>query len=385
MQKLHTYLSPSKVLFGVGSAGSVGAQTRKWGAKKAVIITDEGVLKANLADTVKASLTSEGLEVGVFDKVKSDPPSQVIDEATEFVRKNGYQLIIGLGGGSSLDVAKAASVMAVNEGSILDFSGVDLVPKKGLPQILIPTTAGTGSEVTRVVVVTDERDNTKKVVFSDFILPDIAIVDPALTLSMPPTVTVDTGIDALVHGIEAYVSINATPFSDILAIEAIRLIGENFLVTYAKGTNIESRSNMALAATLAGMAFTSAGLGAIHALGYPLDTEFGLSHGRSMALVLPYVLDYNKIGNLTKYAFIARAIKVNIEGLCMFKAAEELVIYTKRLLEILNVSTKLSDYGISKNDVPRLVAGAMKHARLFGPNPRDLTEKDVTNIYMSAF
>jgi len=259
------------------------------------------------------------------------------------------------------------------------------VPCRGLPKILIATTAGTGSEVTRILVVTDEAENLKKAVYSDFNLAEVAIVDPMMMVSMPPEVTADTGMDALVHAIEAYVSVNATPFSDILAIEAIRLIAENLPVAYAKGSNMEARFNMALAATLAGMAFTSGGLGVVHALSNPLGTEYHLTHGRSNAVMLPYVVDCNKIGNLNKYVRIAQAMGENIEQLSAYEAVERLVNSLLRLLELLGIPSKISAYGVTREDIPRFTTGAMKMTRLFVWNPRDLTEEEVKGIYTAAF
>jgi len=256
---------------------------------------------------------------------------------------------------------------------------------KGLPKILIPTTGGTGSEVSRVFAITDEADKIKKAVYSNYTLADVAIVDPLLTISMPRTVTADTGADALVHAIESYVSVNATPFSDVLAIRAISLITQNLPIAYAKGSNIEARFNMMLSATLGGMAFTSGGLGAVHGLAFVLGTEYHLSHGRSNAIMLPHVMNYNKIGNLSRYAEIARAMGENIEGLSPYEAAEKSVNAVKRLLDIVNISIKLTDYGVFEAELPRLVEGGMKQARLFVPNPRDLAEEDVKDIYLQAF
>ena len=383
--KISTFLSPNKVIFGFESARLVGQEAKGIGADKALIVTDEGVMGAGLIRGIEESLSSAGLRTRVFDKVEAEPPARIVDECLQVNEEEKYDVIVGVGGGSSLDVAKAISIMSNNKGNIVDYDGTGLVPNRGLPMILIPTTAGTGSEVTRVLVVTDERDNAKKVIFSDYLLADIAIVDPLLTLSAPPKVTAEAGIDALVHAMESYVSALATPFSDLMALEAIRLIGESLLRVYGKGSDTVARNAMSLAATLAGMAFTSAGLGAVHALAYPLGTEFHMSHGRSQAVVLPHVLNYNKIGNLEKYARIARAMGERDENLSLYDRAERLVSHIKRLLGILNISFKISDYGVSREDIPRLVEGALKQSRLFVPNPRDLTEEDVRNIYLSAF
>lgn len=385
MTKVNTFFSPNKVILGNGTVAQAGEEAGKLGAKKALIVTDAGVVKAGLVQGLEESLKAQKINFGVYSQVKAEPEARIVDECVKVVCADGYGIIIGIGGGSSLDVAKGAAIMATNEGKIVDYSGTDLIPLRGLPKILIPTTAGTGSEVTRAIIITDDSDNSKKAVFSDFALPDVAIIDPLLTLSMPLVVTADTGIDALVHAVETYVSVKATPFSDVLAIEAINLIAENLPVAYVRGDNIEARFNMSLAATLAGMAFTSGGLGAVHALAYPLDTEFHLSHGRSNAVMLPYVVDYNKIGSLSKYADIAEVMGEDMEGLSEYEAAESLVSCLFRLIEDVAIPTRLSDYGVSRDDIPRLVAGGMKQKRLFVPNPRNLTEEDVNNIYESAF
>jgi len=330
-------------------------------------------------------LQAAKIDFVIFDRVEAEPPARIVDECGQLVRKEGADLVIGIGGGSSMDTAKGAALLAKSSGKIVDYVGFDKFSQRGLPKILLPTTAGTGSEVTRNFVITDEAENRKKVVFTDFGLADVAIVDPLLTVTCPPVVTADTGMDALVHAIETFVSVNATPFSDTLAIEAIRLIGEYLPVAYVKGDNIEARFNMALAATLAGLAFPSGGLGAVHALSYVLGTEYHLSHGRTNAIMLPYVVAYNKLGNLRKYALIAQTMGENIDGLSDYEAADKLASYLLRLLEIVGIPSKLGAYGVSEKDMPKLVAGGMEYSRLFVPNPRNLTEEDVRKIYLSAF
>jgi len=381
--RIYSFFSPNKILLGAGAAKQIGKEARFLDGQKALIVTDPGVVKAGLIESVKESLVSENVEVGIFDKVELEPPARVIDDCAKIAREDGYNIIVGLGGGSSLDTAKGASIMATNKGKVLDYTGMDLVTKRGLPKIFLPTT-GSGSEVTRVFAPTDERDNTKKVVYSIFNLADVIIADPLLTLSLPPDLTADTGVDALVGAIEAYVSVNATPFSDILALEATRLISENLPMVYAKGDHISARLNMSLAAILANLAWQSGGLGAVHALSYILETECHLKHARATSIMLPHVMEYNKIGNLVKYAQIAKAMGENIEGLPHYEAAERSVNAVKKLLTVVNISFRLSDYGVSKENLPGLVEGAMKQARLFVPNPRNLTEADVKNIYLKA-
>jgi len=384
LNKVNLFISPNKVLFGNGTAKMVGQEAAQFKAKKALIVTDKGVMKADLLAGVQDSLKAQKIDFDIFDKVEAEPPTRNIDDGARMAVDNGADIVIGVGGGSSLDVAKGVAIMVKNKGKILDYAGTDMVPQRGLPRILLPTTAGTGSEVTRTIVAIDEAANLKIAVHSNCALADTAIVDPLLTLSLPPKVTADTGIDALVHAIETYVAMSATPFSDALAIEAIRLISENLPAAYAKGENVTARYNMSLGATMAGLAFTGGGLGAVHALSNVMGVKYHMSHGRSNAVMLPYVVDYNKIGNLKKYATIAQAVGIDTEGLSLYEATEELVDYLFNLLEIVNIPARLSDYGITEADIPTLVEGGMKIARLFVPNPRNLTEDDVRNIYTSA-
>jgi len=383
--KTHVFLSPNRILFGIDAVKGVAAEAKQLGGKKVLIVTDPGVAEAGLVEAIKGPLESDGIAFSLYDQVEPEPSARIVDQCTQYLKDENCDLIIGVGGGSSLDVAKGASIMATNEGNILDYSGIDVVPKRGLPKILIPTTAGTGSEVTRVLVVTDEASNIKKAVYSNHVLSDVAIVDPMMTLSMPPKVTADTGIDALVHAIETYVSLNATPFSDILAVEAITLIAENVTMAFAKGENVEARYDMSLAATISGLAFSSGGLGAVHALSNPLGIEYHLPHGRTNAIMLPHVMTFNLIGNPTKFAWIAEAMGEAVEGLSPMEAGSLAVEAVKELLNQLKISIRLRDYDIPQKDIPKLVEGAMKVSRLFVPNPRNLTHEDVEEIFRMAW
>ena len=385
ISKQGTFLACKKTLLGQDAIQHTGTEAKKLGAAKVLVITDAGVVGAGLIQRVLDSLEASGLKYDVFDRVLPEPPARIIDECASQVRRGGFDLILGIGGGSSLDTAKAACVLATNPGSVLEYAGLDMVSKRGIPCILVPTTAGTGSETTRVLVMTDETVNTKKVVYSDYLLPDLAILDPNLTLSVPPKVTADTGIDALVHAIETYVSVNTTPYAEVLALQAIAMIAANLPQAYAKGNHVKARYNMLLAANLSGMAFASGGLGAVHGLAYVLGTEYHMSHGRSNAIMLPHVMAFNKVGNLRKYAAIAEAMGESTEGLSLYEAADLSIEAVLNLMEAVNVSPWLNDYDISENDLPKMVSGGMAQARLFVPNPRDLTEDDVRAIYTNAF
>ena len=384
-QKIHSIFSPNKVLFGIGASREIGKEAKALGGTKVLIVTDPGVVNSGLVSSLRANLEEAGMKVFLFDRVEPEPSASLVDESAQLTKENGVDVVIGVGGGSSLDIAKGASLLASNPGNVLDYCGLDLIPKRGLPKILVPTTAGTGSEVTRVFVLTDKRDNMKKVVFSNYALPELALVDPMLTISMPSKVTADSGMDALVHAIETYVSMNATPFSDLLASKAIELIAKYLPMAFAKGENIEARYHMSLASLLAGMAFASGGLGAVHALAYPLGTEYHLPHGRTNAIMLAHVMEFNSIGNRSRYALIAemmgkREVTSDLRA-GIVKAVEAVV----QLLDDVQIPYHLKDYGIPKEAIPKLVEGGMRQARLFVPNPRDLREEDVEAIYTKAW
>jgi alcohol dehydrogenase class IV len=381
----HIAFSPNKVILGLGAAAKVADEVAYLRGKKVFIVSDPGVIAAGLLESVELSLKTGGIDYLIYGKVEPEPSSRIIDEGAALYKSESCDIIVGVGGGSSLDVAKGISILAANQGRILDYIGVDTVPQKGAPMILLPTTAGTGSEVTRVLVMTDEEQNKKSVVFTLFALPDVAIIDPSLTISMPPVVTADTGIDALVHAIESYVSMNANVFSDLWAEEAISLIGTYLPIACAKGANREARYNMCLAATLAGLSFTSGGLGAVHALAYPLGTEYHMTHGRTNAMMLPHVMNFNLPGNPEKFARIAELLGKDTEGLSALEAAPLAVEAVLDLEDAVNVSWLLKDYDIDEADLELLVDGAMQQARLFVTNPRDLDEDDVRTIYQEAF
>ena len=382
--KTAVFLAPRRTLLGKDAIHETGEEIKMLGGSKALIVTDPGVAGTGLASSLGERLAMAGFGSEIYDKVIPEPPARLIEEAASKAGDGGCDAVIGLGGGSSLDVAKGVATVAVHGGHILDYVGVNGIPGRGLPLILIPTTAGTGSEASWVCVVTDEKENTKKSLYSSFLLPDAAILDPVATLSMPRQVTADTGFDALVHAIDSYISVNATPYTKVLSLQAISLIARNLPVAYAKGTNVEARYNMLLAANLAGMAFTSGGLGATHGLAYPLGTEFHMSHGRSNAVMLLHVMQFNRTGDLEAYRDIARAMGENVGGLDLYEAAERSIEAVKKLLQAVDIPYLLSDYGIAANHIPTLVEGGMKQSRFFAANPRNLTEDEVRDIYLNA-
>lgn len=290
LEKLTLFRTTKRILFGFGAVEKTGAEAQLLKAKKVLIITDQGVIQAGLLETVEKSLQAAGLPFAIFDGVEPDPRIEVVEKSVEKAKKEGIDLIIGFGGGSSLDIAKVTSILLTNSGKIDGLFGIDLVPNPGIPVILVPTTAGTGSEVTPIAILSDTKEKLKKGIVSPFLFPEVAIVDPRLTIGLPPSVTAFTGMDALTHAIEAYASINATALTDLFAFRALELISQNIRVAYANGENLAARSNMMEGSLLAGIAFANAGVGAAHAFAYPLGGEFHLAHGLTNTLMLPYII-----------------------------------------------------------------------------------------------
>ncbi len=258
------------------------------------------------------------------------------------------------------------------------------MPKPGLPTIMVPTTAGTGSGVTPIAILSDEAENLKKGVVSPYLFPAVALLDPELTLALPPQITASTGMDALIHAIEAYTSVNATGMTDILAFRAMELLYHNIRTAYANGNDLVARSKMLEGSLLAGMAFASAGVTAVHAFGYPIGAEFHIPHGVANTLMLAHVMRFNLLGNLSKFAQIARAFSLSVEGLDELRGAEIFVDAIERLAEELRVPKSLAEFGITERDISRLAEGVMKVTRLLANNPRTLTLEDAQEIYKRA-
>jgi len=384
-EKLSLFRTTRRILFGAGSAEKTGTEAQLLKAKKALIITDPGVIQAGLLEGIEKSLQSVGIPFAIFDGVEPDPRIEVVEKSAEKAKKEGMDLIIGFGGGSSLDIAKVTSVMVANPGKIDSFFGIDLVPNLGVPVILIPTTAGTGSEVTPIAILSDTKEKLKKGIVSPTLFPEVALVDPKLTIGLPPSVTAFTGMDALTHAIEACYSVNATGLSDLLAIRAMELISKNLRMAYAYGENLSARSNMMEGSLLAGIAFANAGVGAVHAFAYPLGGEFHLAHGLTNTLMLPYVMRYNILGCPYKFAQMAKAFGEKVEGLSELDAAETAVKFVERLSDDLRVPRRLRDVGIPEKAIPGLAEAAMKVTRLLANNPRKISLEDANAIYKSAY
>lgn len=377
---------PGLVISGPGAIESLGGEARRLGPKRYLLVTDAGVKKAGILDKVQSSLGSVGVDFMVFDGVEPDPTLASVDACARAGRDYGADGIIGVGGGSPIDVAKSAGALLANPGSIRDYLGLDRIPSPAVPKIIIPTTAGTGSEASQAAVLTDEVDQIKKAVYSRHLRSDLAILDPALTLSMPVRVTLDTGLDALTHAIEGYTSYNANPLSEATGIAAIQAIAQNLPLVVARPDNLKARESMLVASLMAGMSFTFGGLCGVHALAYSLGSDYHMTHGRSNAVLLPHVTRFNLIGAPEKYARIARALGKDVNGLGVREAAEAAVSGLLRLMEDVGVSPRLRDYGIPEDRLEYLAEKSHRFGgRLLPNNPRLITEKDAVQIFRAAW
>ena len=350
------------------------------------LVTDAGLVKAGIIEPALLGLRAAGVEVSVFDKVVADPPESVVMEAVAGARAHEATAVIGLGGGSSMDVAKLVALLAHSPEALADIYGVGNVKGKRLPLLLAPTTAGTGSEVTPISIVTTGA-HEKKGVVSPVILPDLALLDPELTLGLPPHVTAATGIDAMVHAIEAYTSAspNNNPVSRALACEALRLLGRNIRRAVHHGSDIEARTNMLIGSMLAGQAFANSPVAAVHALAYPIGGHFGVPHGLSNALVLAEVMRFNAPSCASAYCDLAPHAFPDLAGAAGQRGAESFIEALIELSADIGLQPRLRDLGIPADAIPLLAEDSMKQTRLLVNNPREVRLEDARSIYEAAW
>lgn len=353
-------------------------------ARKAMLITDAGLIKAGLIAPIADALTSSGFSVVIFDKVVADPPEQIVTDCVAAARQAGVDIVIGLGGGSSLDIAKLVAVLLVSEQSLPEMYGIGNVKGSRLPLVLVPTTAGTGSEVTNISIITT-GETTKMGVVSPQLYADFILLDAELTIGLPQLHTAATGIDAMVHAIEAYTSKHKkNPLSDALAREALRLLGANLIAACKDGTDRKAREGMLLGATLAGQAFANSPVAAVHALAYPLGGHYHVPHGLSNALMLGPVLRFNAKAAAPLYAELADVLAVPGSGNAM-ERSDAFVSYMQRLMDESGAPRRLRDVGVTDNTLAMLASDAMKQARLLVNNPVEVREDDALALYREAF
>ncbi|WP_462379991.1 iron-containing alcohol dehydrogenase [Pseudomonas sp. Marseille-QA0892] len=373
----------NKLITGRDAVEQLDAELSRLDVSNPLIVTDAVLMKSGTVQLVLDKLA--GRAYGVFDDVKPEPEIAIVEQCMSAYSEGGHDGLIGVGGGSAIDIAKSVAAFAGHDGPLEALFGVDLVRRKGPPLIAIPTTAGTGSEVTNVAILSDKQAQLKKGIVSDYLLPDVALVSPGMTLTCPRGVTAASGVDALVHAVESYLSVNASPITDALAIGAIRMIASALPKAYANPDDLKAREDMATASLMAGMAFGNAGVGAVHALAYPLGGRFNIAHGVSNALLLPYVMDWNKLACAERFRDIAQALGERVEGLSARDAADRAVHAMAALCASVDIPRGISHFGVPENAIPEMALEASKIDRLMRNNPRRLSADDIEKIYRAAY
>ena len=377
------------IRFGSGTSQSCTSEISKKLGSNILFVTDKDLMKLKLTEPTLNELIKNSSKVEIFEDVEADPSLKTLENAIEVGKKINATGVIGFGGGSSMDVAKLASLILGSNEEIDEAWGVANAKGPRLPLVLVPTTAGTGSEVTPISIITVGEEE-KKGVSSPIILPDLAILDPDLTLGLPAHTTAATGIDAMVHAIEGYASANKNnnPISKMLAVEALKLLGGSIEKAVFEGADIEARSNMLIGAMLAGKSFANSPVAAVHALAYPIGGSFHISHGLSNSLVLPYVLRFNSVSNkatkdyseIAPFAFPDINTNQGNQAVC-----SEFIDRLEQLSKKLGLPQRLREVNIPKEACKKMASDAMKQTRLLVNNPREVTEADALNIYESAW
>ncbi|MFZ3143591.1 iron-containing alcohol dehydrogenase [Psychrobacter glacincola] len=361
----------------------LGSLAKQYYATSAIIITDAGISELGYVDIARASLEKAGIHVVVFDSVVADPPIEVVEEAIELARANQCDLVIGLGGGSSIDTAKIVALYPNDFQSVNELLEADISGFKKMPLFAIPTTAGTGAEATFVSVITAE-DGSKKAIYTPKILPDVAILDATLTLKLPRHITAATALDAMVHCIEAYTSrTKKNPISDALAIKGLQMLWSNFDKVLNHSDDIDARDEMLLGSTLAGIAFVNASVAAVHGLSYPLSINFHVPHGHANALVMCGVFTFNLPVATPLYAELARAVMpIDTSGMTDLEAAHQFINQLKDFLKTSGLKYRLNELDITAQDIPALADIVVNtYARLIATNPMDMSLEEVKTIY----
>ena len=385
MIKPFSFTGARKIVFGTGSFTKLAEHIQSLKGRRPLIVLDRNLAAAGFREKVNGVLGQDGLKIRFFEKADPEPKLDLADEGARIALKAKCDLVVGIGGGSAMDLAKAVAAVAGNQGRAADYLGLNRVPGPGLPTIMIPTTAGTGSEVTFTAVFVRPDLKKKEGMNSPYLYPDIALLDPELTLTLPPEPTATTGLDALCHAVESYTSINASPMSEMLSLEAIRLIAENLRTCVHNGRDLESREQMLLGSLYAGLGLANAGVTAVHSLSYPLGGQYGVPHGLANTILLPHVMSFNLSGNPEKFAVIAEVMGEVTENLPSREAAWLSVEAVKTLIEDCGIYTTLEVLDIPRDSFPALAKVALTVARPLENNPRKLTLDDAVEIYEEAY
>jgi alcohol dehydrogenase class IV len=378
---------PHLVITGSGSSVQAGEESRKLGLKKALIVTDPNQVQLGIAGGVSKSLRESGIQYAIYDGVLTEPTEEFVRQGLEAYRENGCDFLLAVGGGSPIDTAKAIAVMATNPGPLEDYQGLDKVPRAASPVVAVPTTAGTGSEVSPFTIVTDTGRDVKMLIGSPYLMPEVAIVDPSLTLTLPLEVTAATGIDALTHAIEAYVSVKAQPMSDVFALSAIELLAGNLHRAWRDGGDAEAREKTMLGAMQAGIAFSNSSVALVHGMARPIGAHFHVAHGASNAALLGVVMDFSLSGNPARYAHIARAMGEDTSGQSDMEAARSGAEAVNNLIRDIRVPS-LRELGVDKARLaelaPRMTEAAIASGSP-GNNPRQASPEEIIELYQRAY
>ncbi len=385
MEKIFSFTGAKKIVFGCGSFEKLGEYIGELGGKRPMVVIDKNLADAGYREKIAALFGDIGMTYTLYDKVEAEPPLELADESAAMALKKKSDSVIGIGGGSAMDTAKALSVIAANKGKAKDYLGLNNVPGPGLPKIMVPTTAGTGSEVTFTSVFIRSDVKKKEGMNSPYLYPEIALLDPVLTLSIPPAVTASTGVDAFCHALESYTSTNSSPMSEIFSLEAIELIASNLRTCVHNGDDIAAREAMLLGSLYAGLGLANAGVTAVHSLSYPLGGKYGIPHGMANTVLLPAVMQFNLPGAIEKLAVVAEVMGEVVEDLSLREAADMAVGAIEELIHDCDINDTLETLGVEREDFPELAEMAMTVARPLANNPRKVTVEDAIEIYEDAF
>ncbi len=380
-----TVTQPTRIQFGAGSISALAQTVQDYQGSKVLLVMDPGLVKAGIAGQITAPLDQAGIPYTLYDSIDPEPGLKLADKGYKLAKSRGCDCVIGAGGGSAMDVAKAIAILLTNGGKAADYLGINKIAKAGAPKIMIPTSAGTGAEVTFTAVFINEKTGSKGGMNGAPLYPEAAILDPLLTLSLPPQVTAYTGIDALTHALEAYTSTQAHAISEMYSLEAIDLISRNLPAAFANGNNLEARAAMLLGSLLGGKALATAGVGLVHAMAYPMGGMFGIAHGLANAVLLPFVIEYNLIGNREKFATLATVLGKKTKGLSVKEAAESCVDALFELNAAVGIPDTLAELEIPLDAIPEMAKIALTVTRPVANNPRQPSLTDVIRIYEAAF
>jgi alcohol dehydrogenase class IV len=381
--ELRKFVAP-EFIFGVGARHLVGRYARNLGARKVLVVTDPGVMEAGWAGEVIEDLEDEGVACGVFSDVTPNPRAHEVAAGVSMYRDKGCNAIVAVGGGSPMDCAKGIGISSANRQDVLAFEGVDEVAVPGPPLICVPTTAGTSADVSQFAIITDTAREVKIAIISKTVVPDVALIDPVTTITMNANLTACTGMDALVHAVEAYVSNAASPITDVHALEAIRLITSNLVSAIARPDDLIPRGAMMLASLHAGLAFSNASLGAVHAMAHSLGGLLDFPHGQANAILLEHVMAFNFDAVPERYVRIGEAMGLNLDGMGAEEIQAAILNKVSGLREQAGVGQSLGAMGLQRKDIPTLAKNAL-HDACIVTNPRRPTQREIEGIYERAF